>query len=106
MQRRLACPEMAGAQDLLDGAEQAVAVVEHGAIELLALGLVDGPGLQGFQIQADGGDRGLQLVRDRVDEGVVLGVARISRTRKVVLRTTPAITTASTTTTPRNTRMP
>ena len=68
-------PGAAGAQDLLDGAEQAVTVVEHGAIELLALGLLDGAGLQGFQVQADGGDRGLQLMRDRVDKRVVLGVA-------------------------------
>ena len=65
-------PNASGAQDLLDGGEQAVAVGQHGAVELLALLFVDGARLQGFQIQADGGDRGLQLVRDGVDEGVVL----------------------------------
>ena len=31
--------------------------------------------MQRFQVEADGGDRGFQLVRDGVDEGVVLLVA-------------------------------
>ena len=65
----------AGAQDLLDGGEQPVAVLQHDAVELLALGLVDGARLQGFQIQADGRDRSFQLVGDGVDERVVLFVA-------------------------------
>ncbi len=67
--------DAAGAQHLFDGGQQPVAVLHHGAVELLALGFVDGAGLQRFQVQPDGRDRSLQLVRDGVDEGVVLFVA-------------------------------
>ena len=68
-------PDAAGAQHLFDGGQQAVAILQHDAVELLALGLVDRARLQRLQIQPDGGHRRLQLVRDRVDEGVVLFVA-------------------------------
>ena len=67
--------EAAGAQDLLDGGEQTVAIVQHDAVELVALGVVDGAGLEGLEVEADGGDGSLQLMGDGVDEGVVLFVA-------------------------------
>ncbi len=75
LRRCAAAAHAAGAQHLLDGGQQPVAVVQHDAVELLALGLVHGAGLQGFQIQADGGDGSFQFVGDGVDEGVVLLVA-------------------------------
>ncbi len=65
----------ARAQDLLDGGQQPVAVLEHHAIELQAFLLIERAGLECLQIQADGRDRGLQLVCDRVDKRVVLFVA-------------------------------
>ena len=55
--------------------EQPVAVLQHGAVKLLALVLVHGARLQRFEVQPDGGDGRLQLVRDGVDERVVLLVA-------------------------------
>src|SRR5579862_5345354 len=65
----------AGAQDLLDGGEQAVAVLDHGAVKLLPLRFFDGAGLQRLQVEADRGDGGLELVRHSVDESVVLFIA-------------------------------
>ena len=65
----------AGLQHLLDGLLQPVGVREHDAVELAPLRLVDLARLERLQIQPDRGDRRLQLVRDGVDEGVVLIVA-------------------------------
>ena len=48
---------------------------QHDAVKLLALGFVYRAGLQRLQVEADGSDRRLQFVRDRVDEGVVLFVS-------------------------------
>ena len=62
------------AQDLLDGALQALGVLDHDRVELLPLRLVDAAALERLEIQAYGGDRGLQLVGDGVDERVVLFV--------------------------------
>jgi hypothetical protein len=64
-----------GVQDLLDGAQQTVAVGEHDVVELCAARRVHLARLEGFEVEADGGDGRLQLVRDGVDEGVVLLVA-------------------------------
>jgi hypothetical protein len=74
---QLAMPlaKFAGLQDLLDGAQQAVGVGEHDLVELLALSLFDGAALQGFEIEADACDGGLQLVGDGVEEGVLALVA-------------------------------
>jgi hypothetical protein len=66
---------LAGAQNLFDGAEQTVAVIQHRAIKFLPLGFFDVAGLQCFEIQPNRGHRRLQLVRHRVDKRVVLGVA-------------------------------
>src|SRR5579859_1613099 len=65
-----ACP-----QHLLDGRQQTVAVLDHGAIELLAFWFLHGAGLQGLEVKTDGCDRCLQFVRYRVDKGVMLLVA-------------------------------
>src|ERR1017187_2480061 len=62
-------------QHLLDGSQQSLAILYHYAIELLALVFVHRSRLQRFQIETDGGDGGFQLVRDGVDEGIVLRVA-------------------------------
>src|SRR5579885_2866657 len=64
-----------GAQHLLDGGEQPLAVVHHDAVEFLAPGFIHFPRLQRFQVQPDGRHRSFQLVGYRVDERVVLGVA-------------------------------
>ena len=65
----------AGAQHLIDRVQQPVAVLEHDAVELAPLVLVELARLQRLQVQADRRDRRLQLVGDGVDEGVVLLVA-------------------------------
>src|SRR5256885_17006689 len=55
--------------------QQAVAVLEHDAVELLALVRVQLSRLQSLQIESNGRDRRLQLVRYRVQKRVVLFVA-------------------------------
>ena len=63
---------LAGFQHLLDGAAQAVGIVEHQIVKMLALGFVHVAALQRFEVEADRGDRRFQLVRDGIDEAVVL----------------------------------
>ena len=46
-------------EDLLDRIHQAVAILQHQAIEGLALGLIEFSAFQGLQMQADRGDRSL-----------------------------------------------
>ena len=65
----------AGLEHLFDGLLQPVGVGEHDAVELAPLRLADLARLQRLQVQADRRDRRLQLVRDGVDERVVLVVA-------------------------------
>src|SRR3954468_7827602 len=65
----------AGAEDLLDRVQQAIAVLEHDPVELAPLDFVDLARLQCLEIEADRSDRRLQFVRHRVDERVVLLVA-------------------------------
>src|SRR5256714_12976746 len=67
--------DLARAQDLLDRVEESVCVGEHDVVELCALPRVEVVPLESFEVEADGGNRSLQLVRDGVDEGVVLLVA-------------------------------
>src|ERR1700677_867008 len=64
-----------GFEHLLDGAQETIGVVKHAAVKLAALRLVDVTMLQRLQVKADGCNRGLEFVRDRVDETVVLLVA-------------------------------
>ena len=71
----VALAELAGFEDLLDGGEEAVGVGEHDGVELLALGFVDGAALEGFEVEADAGDGGFELVGDGVEEGVLTLVA-------------------------------
>ena len=65
----------AGLEHLVDGVVQAVGVREHDVVELAALRVGDRARLQRLEVEADRGDRRLQLVGDRVDEAVVLLVA-------------------------------
>ena len=60
------------AQHLVDGPHQPAGVLDHDPVELLPRGLVDGPALQGLQVQTNRRDGGLQFVGDGVDERVVL----------------------------------
>jgi len=84
-------PRLSGLQNLLDGAEKALGIVQHEAVKFLALGFIHIAPLQGLQIQADRRNRSLQLVGDGVDETIMLFVAdRISRTKKLVLTIRPA----------------
>ena len=62
----------ARSQHLFNGVEQAVVIGQHNAVELLTLGFVDLSALQCLQIEPDGGDRSFQLVRDGINERVVL----------------------------------
>ena len=68
MQEAVGRSHATGLENLFDGREQAIAVVEHDAVELAALRLVQVPRLQRLQVKSDGGDRRLQLMRDGVDE--------------------------------------
>jgi hypothetical protein len=67
--------ELAGLEDLLDGAEETVGVGEHVGVELLALTVVDWPSLEGLEVEADARDGGLELVGYGVEEGVLTLVA-------------------------------
>jgi hypothetical protein len=67
--------ELAGLEDQLDGGEETVGVGQHDLVEVLPLGLFDGAALEGFEVEADGGDGGLELVGDGVEEGVLTLVA-------------------------------
>jgi hypothetical protein len=67
--------DFAGLENLLDGGEQAVGVGQHDLVELRALDLGDFALLQGLEIEADGGDGGLELMGDGVEEGVLTLVA-------------------------------
>ena len=67
--------EFAGFEHLLDGGEQAVGVGEHDLVELLPLGFGDLAALEGFEVEADGGDGGFEFVGDGVEEGVLALVA-------------------------------
>ncbi len=71
----LFCPEMTGSQHLLHGIDQAVGILQHDAVETFALRLIEVARLQRLQVETDGGDRRLQLMRDRVDEAVMLFAA-------------------------------
>jgi len=67
--------ELAGLEDLLDGGEETVGVGQHDLVEVLSLGLFDGAALEGFEVEADGGDGGLELVGNGVEEGVLTLIA-------------------------------
>ncbi len=67
-----ALPRHAGAQHLLDGVLQAIGVLQHDPVKLLALRVADLARLQRLQVEADRRDRRLQLVGDRVEEAVLL----------------------------------
>ncbi len=67
--------EGAGGEDAIDGAEEAVGVGEHDAVELLALLVGDGALLEGFKVETDGGDGSFELVGDGVEERVLALIA-------------------------------
>jgi hypothetical protein len=67
--------ELASFEDLLDGGEEAVGVGEHDVVELLALVGGEVAGLEGLEVEADGGDGGFELVGNGVEEGVLALVA-------------------------------
>ena len=62
-------------QDLFHGVQQAVGIEQHELVELAPLRFFHLASLQGFEVEADGGDWRLQFVGDGVDEAVVLLVA-------------------------------
>jgi len=62
-------------QHLLDGVVQPLGVGKHDVVELLASCVVNVSRLQRLQVEPHRRDRGLQLVRDGVDEGLVIFVA-------------------------------
>ena len=59
-------------QHLIDEPHQPIAVLEHDAVELLALVGVEVPALERLEIQPYRREGRFQLVGDRVDERVVL----------------------------------
>ena len=66
---------MSGFEYLLDGREETVGVGEHDLVELLFLVFCRGAALEGFEVEADAGDRGFELVGYGVEEGVLALVA-------------------------------
>jgi hypothetical protein len=73
--RSQARADSARPEHLLDCSEQPVAVLDHDAVELLPLRFVNLAVLQRLQIQLHRRDGCLELVRDGVDERLVLLVA-------------------------------
>ena len=71
----VALAELPGFEDLLDGGEEPVGVGEHDLVELLFLFFGGCTTLEGFQVEADAGDGGFELVGDGVEEGVLTLVA-------------------------------
>jgi len=67
--------KFAGFENLLDGRVEAVGIGEHDFVELLALRFRDFAALEGFEVEADGGDGGFKLVGDGVEEGILALVA-------------------------------
>ena len=65
-------PRRAGPQHLLHRALQPCGILEHDPVELFALRVADVARLQRLEVQANRGDRRLELVRDRVEEAVLL----------------------------------
>ena len=61
-------------QDLLHQARQTIAVLEHHPIKLAAPIRIEIVALERLEVQPNGRNRRLQLVGDRVDEGIVLFV--------------------------------
>ena len=66
---------MPGSQHLFHGIDQAVGILQHDAVKTFALRLIELARLQRLQVKTDGGDRRLQLVRDRIDKAVMLFAA-------------------------------
>jgi hypothetical protein len=71
----LALAELSGLEHGFDGGEEAVAVFAHDGVEALALLLVAGMTLEGFEVEPDAGDGGLELVGNGLEEGVLALVA-------------------------------
>lgn len=67
--------QFAGLENLLDGAEEAVGVGEHDLVKLLALDFRNFAALEGFEVEANGGDGSLELVGNCVEEGILALVA-------------------------------
>ena len=58
-------------EHLLHGGQQPLTVGEHDVVELLPLRLGQFVALQGFQVQADGGDGRLQFMGDGIEKAVM-----------------------------------
>src|SRR5580698_4292446 len=58
-------------EHLFHRGQEPVSIGEHDVVELLPLGFRQFVALQGFQIQADGGDGGLEFVGDGIEEAIV-----------------------------------
>src|SRR4029077_19394355 len=72
---RRAQARLARLEDLFDGAEKAVSVFEHDAVEIVALRFIERAAIERFEIEANGGDRRFELVGDRVEEAILLFIA-------------------------------
>src|SRR5258708_25532660 len=63
-----------GPKHLFDGIHKTVGIFKHQAVEGVALGVLELPALESLQVEADGSNRGFQLVGNSVDKAVVLFV--------------------------------
>jgi hypothetical protein len=67
--------QVTGSQYLLHGIDQTVGILQHDAVETLALRFIQVARLQRFQVKTDGGDRRLQFMSDSIDKAVMLFAA-------------------------------
>src|SRR5215469_13714536 len=67
----LALPQFSGLEHLLDRGEQAIRIGAHCGVEMLALQFIDRMSLQRIQIKPHTRNRGLKLMRNGVQKGVL-----------------------------------
>ena len=58
-------------EHLLNGCQEPLTIGQHDVVELLTLRLRQLSALQGFQVEADGGDRCLQFMGDGIEKTIV-----------------------------------
>src|SRR6266568_4163265 len=63
------------AKHLVNRVHQALSIFEHQAIKSVPLRILKLPAFESLQVQANGRNRSLEFVRDRIDKAVVLLVA-------------------------------
>jgi hypothetical protein len=66
---------LTGQQNLLDSVHEPITIGEHDRVKVFSLPMVQLSRLQGFQVEADGGERRFELMSYGIDKGIVLFIA-------------------------------